>query len=108
MSELVSVVVDRKPDGVHVALHGEIDVANVDGVRTELEDAISAPTLTIDLSRLDYLDSAGIRALFAVSECAAARGCSCRLVVGDDSPVRRILDVAGVSSAFDIAQPPSH
>lgn len=107
MSELVSVVVDRAPEGVKVALHGEIDVANAEDVRSELEDAISAPTLTIDLSLLDYLDSAGIRALFAVSECAAARGCSCRIVVRDDSPVRRVLDVAGVSSAFDITDPTS-
>jgi anti-anti-sigma factor len=107
MSELVNVVVDRAPEGVLVTLRGEIDVANADDVRSQLEDAISAPMLTIDLSRLDYLDSAGIRALFAVSECAATRSCSCRIVVRDDSPVRRVLDVAGVSSAFDITNPAS-
>lgn len=104
MSEVVSVV-DREPGRVRVALSGEIDVANADEVRLELEDALSAPTLTIDLSRLDYLDSAGIRALFAVSECASARGCTCGIVVRADSPVRRVLDLAGVSSAFEITEP---
>jgi anti-anti-sigma factor len=99
---LVSVAVERRPDGVRVTLRGEVDASNADEVRSGLEDAISEPTLVLDLRRLDYVDSAGIRAFFAVSECAAARGCRCRIVVGDDSPVRRILDVAGITSAFEM------
>jgi anti-anti-sigma factor len=99
---LVSLAVERHPDGVRVALSGEVDASNAEEVRIGVEDAISEPTLVLDLTRLDYVDSAGIRALFAVSECAAARGCRCRIVVGEDTPVRRVLDVAGISSAFQI------
>jgi stage II sporulation protein AA (anti-sigma F factor antagonist) len=104
---LVSVAVDREAEVVRAELSGEIDASNAEGVRSELEDAISEPALVIDLSRLDYLDSAGIRALFAVSESATARGCRCSIVVQDASPVRRILDVAGIAAAFELVEPTS-
>jgi stage II sporulation protein AA (anti-sigma F factor antagonist) len=102
MSELASIVVERQTEHVTISLRGEIDASNAGHVRSELEDAIAEPTLVIDLTRLDYLDSAGIRALFAVAECAASRRCRCRIVVRSDSPVRRVLDVVGISSAFEL------
>jgi anti-anti-sigma factor len=102
---LATVVVGREPEIVRVALTGEIDTSNAEGVRSELEDALSEPALVIDLSQLEYLDSAGIRALFAVSESASARGCRCSIVVREASPVRRILDVAGIEAAFELVEP---
>jgi stage II sporulation protein AA (anti-sigma F factor antagonist) len=107
VSGLVSLAFDRDAETVRAELRGEIDASNADEVRSELEDAISERALVIDLSRLDYLDSAGIRALFAVSESASVRGCRCSIVIRETSPVRRILDVAGVAAAFELVEPTS-
>jgi anti-anti-sigma factor len=98
MSDLATVVVDRDLDTVRVTVSGEIDASNAERVRSALEEAVSGRAVTLDVSKLEYVDSAGIRAIFAVSEYAGARRCECRLVVSADAPVRRILDVAGVTS----------
>jgi anti-sigma B factor antagonist len=59
------VVTRPGPDGAAVlAVAGEVDAANV----AELEAALRSPAdgkrLVVDLSDLDYLDSAGVAALF--------------------------------------------
>jgi len=80
-------------------MSGEVDMSNA----TEMVAAIgSAATnqmtgVVLDLSDVEYLDSAGIHLVFTLRENLRARGQEMRLVVGSQSPVNDALRLAGVS-----------
>ena len=57
----------RDPDGTPVVTAiGEIDMSNADRFRDALGQAVAdGGRLVVDLTRVEYLDSAGVHALFA-------------------------------------------
>jgi anti-sigma B factor antagonist len=57
----------RDPDGTPVVTAiGEIDMSNADRFRAALGEAVAeGGRLVVDLTRVEYLDSAGVHALFA-------------------------------------------
>ncbi|KUN35493.1 STAS domain-containing protein [Streptomyces longwoodensis] len=64
MTTPLTLVPGRRPDGTHhLAVSGEIDMSNIDA----LADALSttAGPLVLDLTDVEYLDSAGLSVLFA-------------------------------------------
>jgi anti-sigma B factor antagonist len=69
MTTQLSVNAGQGPDGAAVlTATGEIDMSNADTFATALSDAVAGVTgkpLTVDLTRVDYLDSAGLAALLA-------------------------------------------
>jgi anti-sigma B factor antagonist len=86
-------------DSVLVArLTGEVDLSNARGI----EDAIAVATpnhltsVVVDLSSLEYLDSAGIQLLYRLREQLQARGQDLRLVLPAGSPASDALRLAGV------------
>ena len=52
-----------------VELHGEVDFASADEVREAL-CAAGAPTVVVELGEVDFIDSAGLRALDAANRLA--------------------------------------
>jgi stage II sporulation protein AA (anti-sigma F factor antagonist) len=58
--------------------------------------------VTVDLSALDYIDSAGLRLLFALGTRMKTLQIGLVLVVPTDSPVRRMIDLAGVAELIRI------
>jgi anti-sigma B factor antagonist len=66
MSTALSFTRDRRPDGtVVLAATGEIDMSNAADFATALADAhSSAPSIVVDLTKVEYIDSAGLAALF--------------------------------------------
>jgi anti-sigma B factor antagonist len=59
----------RRADGSHVLeAVGEIDMSNVDVFAAAIDAATAAAAVTVDLSAVDYLDSAGLTVLFARAE----------------------------------------
>jgi anti-anti-sigma factor len=67
MAAELSLTTDRGPDGMpRVTATGEIDLSNVAQLIRALDTASagSRRPITIDLSTVKYLDSAGINALF--------------------------------------------
>ena len=67
---------DRDADVATVALHGEVDVLNVDQVRVALVEAIETRprTLVVDLEKLSFIDSTGLGAIiFGFQRCRDAR-----------------------------------
>lgn len=59
----MSAEVGLRADGGTLVVTGEIDLSNVESFRRALDGA-GAP-LVVDLSGVEYIDSAGIAALFA-------------------------------------------
>jgi anti-anti-sigma regulatory factor len=50
-------------DGDALALAGSVDLADADRLARVLADSPSSPTMVLDLSRLDFVDVAGCRAI---------------------------------------------
>jgi len=89
-------------DGRHVrfAVTGEVDLSNADVVQEALLRAISneATTVSVDLGAVEYLDSAGLRLLYALARRLDTLQIALELVVPLDSPARRVVELAGLAA----------
>lgn len=90
--------------GVVIArITGEIDMSNV----TELRESITehtpnaSPGVVLDLSAVDYVDSAGIHMLYRLSESLRNRGQVLRVVIPPGSPAADALKLAGIERYVD-------
>jgi anti-anti-sigma factor len=83
---------------------GEIDISNADQLAGFLTDSTSnhMHMLVLDLARIDYLDSAGIRLIYRLQESLRQRGQALRLVIPDESPVRYALRLAGLTGHIEM------
>jgi anti-anti-sigma factor len=81
-----------------VSVCGEIDMANVQTLERAL--AARARPLIIDLDRVDYVDSAGIRALLGAVDGQQRLGTVCLLVAEADTAAALVLRVSGVGSEY--------
>lgn len=87
-------------------LTGEIDLSNADSVESAITESTpnGALALVLDVSALDYLDSAGIHLIYRLREKLQARGQCLRLVIPFKSPANDALRLAGVSQVVGTAQ----
>ena len=91
-------------DGVTVARpRGRLDFAAAAEFQKSLEQAIAARprALVLDCAGLEYVSSAGLRALLVAARAAkgaSAAFCACALVPG----VREVFDVSGFSRIIDV------
>jgi anti-sigma B factor antagonist len=92
--------------GAVVGLTGEIDLSNAEGMRRAIARAIPnhAVVLILDLSEVDFLDSAGIQLIYQLREDLRARGQVLQLVVGSTSPTHDALTLAGVTHHVEIVE----
>jgi anti-sigma B factor antagonist len=88
-------------DAPGVAVHGEVDINVVETLEAVIDAAIrdSVGAFIIDLSDLDFIDSSGLHVLLR------ARGLLSREdrqlgVVCPFGPVRRVLELSGLSDQF--------
>ena len=97
-SDLERVVIAR--------LTGEIDLSNAEAIEGAIAEVTPnhALALILDVSALDYLDSAGIHLIYKLREKLRARGQMLRLVIPADSPANDALRLAGVSRNIDTAE----
>jgi anti-anti-sigma factor len=88
---------------VHVALRGELDLSTVAKVQEELErvEADGPPVVVLDLSRLSFLDSTGLRCVITAAE--RARDAERRFVVvrGPD-PVQRVFSITRLEDRLEM------
>ncbi len=88
---------------VVVALDTELDANTALRVKQELGSAIGdqARRVVLDLSRLDFIDSAGLGVLVSLVKVLRARGGDMRLV-GLKDPVRMIFQLTRLEKVFKI------
>lgn len=91
---------------VYARLRGDIDLSNANELKEELSritpnDAIG---IVLDLSEVNYLDSAGIHLIHHVREDLRARRQRLRLVVPDNSVIHDALRLAGLDWQDEITQ----
>jgi anti-anti-sigma factor len=94
---------------MRITLSGEIDLANAAAVEDEIRAAVSnqPTTVSVDLTDLTYMDSAGIRILFVLASRLQALRSVLELIVPLDSPTRRIIELSGFESLATL-RPGSH
>ncbi len=90
-------------DEAVVAVEGELDIATVPELQREIEQLWARPLncLTLDLERVDFMDSSGLRALNELRTRAAESNVTFALF-GVQPTVRRVLDVTGMASFFEL------
>ena len=91
-------------DTARIALAGEIDMDNARQVETGILGAISNQLtgVTLDLSGIEYIDSAGLRVLFALGARLTTLQIGLRLLVPEQSPVRRVIDLSGMAGTIPV------
>jgi anti-anti-sigma factor len=84
-------------DGVcELRLEGECDLSNVAELRRQyLAAAVAARRITIDLSRLEFIDSTGLRALIEAFEEARLNGRSISFRPGGET-LMRVFQITGL------------
>jgi anti-sigma B factor antagonist len=97
-------VTHRVVDGVPVVVAtGEIDVDTAsllaDAVKTSVDQAAGKPCI-LDLTDVDFLNSAGLTALLEVARHAEARREPLRIVVDANRPVIRPIEVTGLDDVL--------
>jgi anti-sigma B factor antagonist len=88
---------------VHVALVGELDLSTVAKVQEELRrvEASSPATLVVDLSKLTFLDSTGLRCIVTADERARAEGRRIVIVRGPDA-VQRVFAITRLEERLEM------
>jgi anti-sigma B factor antagonist len=85
----------REQDRARLTLSGELDMATAPRVEAAVNATLTEEvrTLTIDLSRLRFVDSSGLRLLIVLDRRARAEAWTLRLI----RPVEQVLKVFRVS-----------
>jgi anti-sigma B factor antagonist len=85
-------------------LVGEIDMSNAEDLGATVIGATpnEAAGVVLDLSAVDYLDSAGIYVVFGMRASLQARGQSLILVIPPESPVHDALRLSGVERPGEV------
>jgi anti-sigma B factor antagonist len=104
MTTRADIAVEQEADVVVAELTGEVDMTNAAYVREELSAVVpnGARALVVGLAGTSYLDSAAIELLFELSRRLARRRQVLRLVVPEDSPLRRLLVLTDVQSVAEL------
>jgi len=91
---------------VYANLRGDIDMSNADELRSELSAMTpnSALSLILDLTEVDYLDSAGIHLVHRLREDLRASGQRLQLVIPEASMINATLRLAGLDWRDDTAE----
>ena len=98
------VVVDRSDGAARITVTGEVDLANAETVEQQILRGVGDdPTaVTVDLTGLDYIDSAGLWILFRLGSRLSAARIAGELLVPADGPVLRMIETAGVAAAIPV------
>jgi anti-sigma B factor antagonist len=83
-----------------VAMSGQIDLANAEAIGAALEPWLRAGgPLTLDLSGVTFMDSAGIHLVITAAKRLAGRGCV--IIHGAHGPVWRLLQLTKLEQALE-------
>lgn len=91
-------------DGFVIALTGELDLATVPVAEAELRRAeASYDLIVLDLRRLTFIDSSGLRLMVGADRRAHERGAALVIVEGPPQ-VRRLFDLSGIAGRLKVIE----
>jgi anti-anti-sigma factor len=97
-------IIDASPP--HVAVHGPIDLPSAVELHRRLEDASRGGVLplTIDLTGVNHLASAGVRLLYQLAEQMATDGSRLRLIAPTGTPAHQVLTLTALHQFTEIVE----
>ena len=99
----VPMAIEKENGSVLVSLSGEVDLSNVESVRTGIERAtVGAERIVIDLTAIEYFDSSGLRLLKQLSTHAAGANVPLIVVAPPNSVARSVLDITSMSEELAV------
>jgi anti-anti-sigma factor len=103
---LADVQITLAPNALVAHVAGEIDMSNAEEMGATVIGATpnEAQGVVLDLSRVEYLDSAGIYVIYGMRSSLHARGQALILVIPPDSPVHDALRLAGAEHPGEVAK----
>lgn len=101
--EILEVETHQRDGLAHILLRGELDLSTVNKVQEELRrvEADSPPVVILDLSRLTFLDSTGLRCLVTADQRARDADRRVVLVRGPD-PVQRVFSITRLEERLEM------
>lgn len=92
-------------DIVVASLRGEIDMSNAGELGETIGRALTndAMALVLDLTAVEYVDSAGIHVIYELHERLRTRGQDIRVVIAPDALIGEALRLADVPRAVGVA-----
>ncbi len=98
------VVVDRSGEAARIVVTGELDLANAEIVEREILGGVGGElgAVTLDLTGLRYIDSAGLWILFRLGARLRTAKIAGEVLVPADGPVWRMVETAGVAAAIAV------
>ena len=99
----LTIMVSRRPEAISLRLYGDLDMENAPTLDDQLADAESsdAPSIVLDLSQLDFIDSSGLRTVLR----AAQRSCgnSHRLAVRRGTgQVAKLFELTAIDRSLNL------
>jgi anti-anti-sigma factor len=97
-------IIDANPP--HVAVHGPIDLPSAGELHRRLEDASRGGVLplTIDLTGVNHLASAGVRLLYQLAEQMATDGSRLRLIAPTGTAAHQVLTLTALHQFTEIVE----
>jgi anti-sigma B factor antagonist len=103
----LEIITERSEGQTRVALVGELDIASAPSFEEGLAqvEADTPGVLVLDLRRVDFIDSTGLRAVIAADE--RARSAERRFVIiRGPAAVERVFNVTQLDQRLDIVDDP--
>ena len=98
------VAVESEGGSRRFTITGEIDLGNAADIEAAIVDGISnqVSDVLVDLSGVEYIDSSGMRILFALA--GKLKTLQVRLVVAAPvgSPARRVVELSGMAAVVEL------
>jgi len=103
---LADVQITVTPNALVAHVIGEIDISNAEEMGATVIGATpgEARGVVLDLSAVDYLDSAGIYVIYGMRSSLQARGQTLILVIPPRSPVHDALRLAGAEHPGEVTE----
>ena len=104
MSTTADIAVEEVDGWTVARIAGELDMTNCSYVREELTGAVPGEVdgMVVDLSNTLYLDSAAIELLFEMARRLSRRRQRLQIVLPEDSPLQRVLELTDVRAVAPI------
>lgn len=103
MDEALTVLIRHRPDFVLVTVAGEVDLTTAPLLRVRLTElAASGGPVVVDLSRVGYIDAAGLGVLAHIASLATVYGGTLRVATAQPR-VRMLFSISGLERHVGLA-----
>jgi anti-anti-sigma factor len=98
MSELADARFEVRSGQPVATITGEVDASNAQRLGDRIYNAVTNQTLglVVDLTEVDYIDSAGVRLLFELASRLRRRQLTLHVVPAEDSHVAEVLGIVAL------------